>query len=303
MPEQERIQQQNVQEEVVSDTDEPVIRERKKKKERIVDKKATEEFINKFIQKKRIVDEEAAEEFIDKPEQMFEVTEKDIDQAEKVFDIVEGRADATELRILDAFSAFDVPRDTHDFQWQMAIASALELEVPALAVKAGPPIPIKVEIPSVWSQSLDRDAEARRRYNEVKESYDVRVSVKEARSAFRTLAITFLSTRIAGVNLWAAGRWASAELRVPRSIWEKNIVPAPGCQFTVVTKNDGLRVFWSGAYYISKKYFGGPTNPARSVLQSGNYVFGIDGGAYVETVWDDAQVMLPGYNTSLRLTF
>ena len=52
-----------------------------------------------------------------------------------------------------------------------------------------------------------------------------------------------------------------------------------GCQFTVNTNTSGLRVFWSGAYYIVPSFFGAPTTPAFGTLQSGTYVFGVDGGA------------------------
>src|SRR3546814_13319664 len=55
-------------------------------------------------------------------------------------------------------------------------------------------------------------------------------------------------------------------------------IQTPGCNFTVTTNSPGLRVFWSGAYWISPRYFGHPTSPTLSVLQSGTYIFGVAGG-------------------------
>ena len=78
----------------------------------------------------------------------------------------------------------------------------------------------------------------------------------------------------------------------------------PGCNFTVSTNSTGLRVFWSGAYRVSPNYFNHPTTPTVSVLQSGTYVFGVDGGAYGNQIqWDlNAVVTLPG-NPNVHLNY
>ena len=76
------------------------------------------------------------------------------------------------------------------------------------------------------------------------------------------------------------------------------------CRFTVSTNTSGLRVFWSGAYYITTgQYFGAPTTPAIGTLQSGTYVFGVDGGAYTSVQWDKTAICtLPG-QPSVHLNF
>ena len=81
-------------------------------------------------------------------------------------------------------------------------------------------------------------------------------------------------------------------------------IPTPGCNFTVTTNSSGLRVLWSGAYRISGNYFSHPTTPTASVLQSGSYIFGVDGGAYgTNAQWDKkAVVTLPG-RPSMHLNF
>ena len=120
----------------------------------------------------------------------------------------------------------------------------------------------------------------------------------QARTAFSRNAIVFLATRIAALRdeqpvtgRWFGGTFALLPQRVggPR-------VSTPGCNFAVSTNSPGLRVFWSGAYRISPNYFSHPTTPTVGVLQSGTYVFGVDGGAYGNTVqWDTSAVIsLPG---------
>lgn len=78
----------------------------------------------------------------------------------------------------------------------------------------------------------------------------------------------------------------------------------PGCTFSVNAISSGLRVHWSGAYRISGNYFSHPTSPASSVLQSGVYIFGVDGGAYTSPRWDTCtKVTLPGPHTSIMLNY
>ena len=125
------------------------------------------------------------------------------------------------------------------------------------------------------------------------------ISFKEARESFIENATKSLACRIAAVGQSGSNRISQPSvahnLKIPRRI---GAVPksTPGCLFTVTSNSPGLRVFWSGAYYITSHYFGAPTSPATSVLQSGTYIFGVDGGAYGSTVqWDkNAVCSLPG---------
>ena len=126
---------------------------------------------------------------------------------------------------------------------------------------------------------------------------------KEAEQAFVERASESLSHRVATAH--------SLDRDPPALSTTINIPPtdgAPaalitGCQFTVNTKTSGLRVFWSGAYYIAPSYFGAPTTPTVGTLQSGTYVFGVDGGAYMSLQWDKAAVCsLPG-QPSVHLNF
>jgi hypothetical protein len=130
-------------------------------------------------------------------------------------------------------------------------------------------------------------------------SYDnnITMSREEARSTVATRASDFLATRIAALRTFSSQEQKNS---VPSlSILQQTggaIVGTPGCNFSISTNSPGLRVFWSGAYRISPNYFSHPTTPISSVLQSGTYLFGVDGGAYGSVIqWDtSAVVSLPG---------
>lgn len=123
---------------------------------------------------------------------------------------------------------------------------------------------------------------------------------QEARSTFQRRAIDFVATRVAAVRglqnngPWPA--WHRATLLSLRQFVQGSPVATPGCHFTVSTNSSGLRVFWSGAYYVSPNNFNSPTTPTTSVLQAGTYIFGVDGGAYGNTIqWDlNLVASLPG---------
>jgi hypothetical protein len=122
---------------------------------------------------------------------------------------------------------------------------------------------------------------------------------EQAKATFLAGATDFLATRIAAVQEFKrsqSGRWSSASLLNVLQRASGQRVSTPGCQFTISTNSTGLRVFWSGAYRISPNYFSHPTTPILGVLQSGTYVFGVDGGAYGNQIqWDlNALVTLPG---------
>lgn len=132
------------------------------------------------------------------------------------------------------------------------------------------------------------------------------LSHEQARTTFQRRAADFLATRIARLNGLAEemnGPARPAFLSVFRRKGGSKI-STPGCTFSVSSNSPGLRVFWSGGYCISPKFFGSPTSPASSTLQSGTYVFGVDGGAYGSTIqWDtSALVTLPG-NPSVHLNY
>jgi hypothetical protein len=121
----------------------------------------------------------------------------------------------------------------------------------------------------------------------------------DARATFVRRATDFLATRIAAVHEFdcpRSRRWSSiSSLNVFQRAGGPR-VSTPGCHFTVSTDSNGLRVFWSGPYRLSPNYFSHPTTPTIGVLQSGTYVFGVDGGAYGNQLqWDlHAVVTLPG---------
>ncbi|SRR5579864_4980691 len=123
----------------------------------------------------------------------------------------------------------------------------------------------------------------------------------EARETFVRRATEFVATRIAAVrSLRNRGgeqtAWHGLSFLNFRQLLNGRQVTTPGCIFTVSSNSSGLRVFWSGAYYVTPNYFGHPTSPTAGVLQSGTYIFGIDGGAYGNNIqWDLSSVVsLPG---------
>jgi hypothetical protein len=123
---------------------------------------------------------------------------------------------------------------------------------------------------------------------------------KEARATFDRRAIDFVATRVAAVrglrNNEPRQTWHRPTFLSLRQFLQGAPVATPGCHFTVSTNSNGLRVFWSGAYYVTPNNFNSPTTPTTSVLQAGTYVFGVDGGAYGNTIqWDfNLVVSLPG---------
>jgi hypothetical protein len=127
------------------------------------------------------------------------------------------------------------------------------------------------------------------------------INREEAQSIFRRRCIDFVATRIAGLNRLSGN---PGFLHLPQFLGGPP-VPTPGCNFTVTTNSKGLRVFWSGAHYVSPSYFGHPTSPTSSVLQSATYIFGVDGGAYGNNIqWDrNAVISLPGNITQVHLNY
>lgn len=126
------------------------------------------------------------------------------------------------------------------------------------------------------------------------------MSAEQARDTFATRATDFLATRLAAVRDFGRANnraWSAVAFINILQRGGGSVIATPGCHFSVSTNSSGLRVFWSGAYRVSPNYFSHPTTPTVGVLQSGNYVFGVDGGAYGNQVqWDlRAHVSLPGH--------
>jgi hypothetical protein len=123
---------------------------------------------------------------------------------------------------------------------------------------------------------------------------------EEARATFVRRATDFVATRIAAVRGFRNRAPDQAGPRPSvlslRQVLRGRQVATPGCHFTVSSNSSGLRVFWSGAYYVTPNNFNHPTSPTSSVLQSGTYIFGVDGGAYGNNIqWDlNCVVSLPG---------
>jgi hypothetical protein len=145
-----------------------------------------------------------------------------------------------------------------------------------------------------WAHDLFRSL---RRGNNLSDGIQT-MSLDNARSMFAERASVFLATRIAAVRTFSNQNQRQSATS-PLNILQKTggtRVTTPGCNFRISTNSPGLRVFWSGAYRISPNYFSHPTTPATSVLQSGTYVFGVDGGAYGNSIqWDNSAVIsLPG---------
>ncbi|GAA1544810.1 hypothetical protein [Kribbella lupini] len=124
------------------------------------------------------------------------------------------------------------------------------------------------------------------------------VSPETAVRHFRRRLTEFLGIRVEAEQDDRTGRL----MRLPPRRGARPVA-VPGCTFVVTTNSPGLRVFWSGAYFLTGNYFSAPTSPASSTLQSGTYLFGVDGGAYRTLTWDTrAQVTLPG-TPSVHLNF
>lgn len=121
------------------------------------------------------------------------------------------------------------------------------------------------------------------------------ISRQEARSTFIRRAAEFVATRVAAIRGFRNHLWDGPSLNLHQLLSGPRVA-TPGCNFTVSTNSSGLRVFWSGAYYVTPNNFNHPTTPTSSVLQSGTYVFGVDGGAYGNNIhWDlNLVVTLPG---------
>jgi hypothetical protein len=222
--------------------------------------------------------------------------------------------------IESALVVADLQLDAADFAWEIELFDDFGVDAPALRFGDQELVPVALSLfagpnwpfspfpggtPVSWwrrdpfahkwtyryIQSLFEDRERFRTFETM--------STEQARAVFVTRATDFLATRMAAVHEFDSAesrRWSGiAFLNLFQRVGGPQ-VSTPGCNFTVSTNSNGLRVFWSGPYRISPNYFSHPTTPTAGVLQSGTYVFGVDGGAYGNQIqWDlNAVVTLPG---------
>jgi len=222
----------------------------------------------------------------------------------------------------DGITIEDIEGDTDQFIDDLELLAEFGLDVPAIRIgEQGELIPIELrhllEINGVIGIPRGRYLrstplrdflyELRDEMYRAIERSESKIPRSEARATFERLATRFLANRIAGAR----------ELRRSTDHKQNRIsflnlfqrkgggkIAVPGCTFSVSTNTSGLRVLWSGGYVLSPKFFAAPTSPVSSTLQSGTYVFGVDGGAYGGIPqWDiTALVTLPG-NPSIHLNF
>ena len=252
---------------------------------------------------------------------MAEFSENDVQYAEQIVAQLM-RDDEKTLELENDVVVYDLELDAERFSSELELFNAYGSNVPAMRVAGEEFVPVSIRnfYESGYRSSIPFPSNRRPRREWwrdeeffVKDWIDsgrlergvqyegiYAISPGEARVAFTKQAVNFLATRIAAVKSFrergnAERRVKSALLSLRQKVGGVQIT-TPGCHFTVSTNSSGLRVFWSGAYYVSPNYFSHPTSPATSVLQAGTYMFGVDGGAYGSTIqWDTSLVVsLPG---------
>ena len=207
-------------------------------------------------------------------------------------------------------SVVDVERDLIRFRDELEIVSRIGVGFPALRFGDEELVPVSLGLIGRQDRSFGTYPYFQDyRYSEflLRYYYDLlrrdslegfaKITPDQARTSFFRRATNFIATRIAAIRDFDAGKkdgFSKATLNILQRVGGAK-TSAPGCSFSVSANSAGLRVFWSGAYYISGNYFGHPTSPTVSVLQAGSFVFGVDGGAYGNVVqWDTAICTLPG---------
>ena len=212
----------------------------------------------------------------------------------------------------------DVESDANAFSEDLSLLQDFKTDMPAMLV-GDEKVPISLELvfgssvqgPSAWRfgarpwrhhpyfYELARELLRPLRENREFDGF-TSMNRDEARTTFIRRATDFVATRISAIREFrssdASRAWPGVSLLNIRQRVTGARVTTPGCQFTISTNSNGLRVFWSGAYRISPNNFNHPTSPTSSILQSGTYVFGVDGGAYGNNIqWDpNCVVSLPG---------
>ncbi len=249
---------------------------------------------------------------------MAEYSDSDAQYARQIVDqlLSEERA---RLDIDNNLVVYDLQRDAADFSNDLELLEEIGADVPAIQVAGGYLVPMSLSSfagpqwfgypggPSLWSSRWRHHPfhyewvyDLFRSLRKDDSSFDGNntMSREEARSTFTVRATDFLATRVASVRAFSDREQKQSPPPMLNLLQQTGgaRVTTPGCNFSISTNSPGLRVFWSGAYRISPNYFSHPTTPITGVLQSGTYVFGVDGGAYGNEIqWDEnAVVSLPG---------
>lgn len=250
---------------------------------------------------------------------MAEYSQEDGAYAERIVSSLINR-ETEGMELEPGLAVADVEEDANVFLEELAFLQEFDADVPAARV-ADDIVPVSLQVALGnsygWSPFPPFGSKGRpwRRhrffYEEMYDAlqYQLRerrfngfTSMKreEARKTFERRAVDFVATRVAAVrglrNNEPRQAWHRATFLNLRQLLQGSPAATPGCHFTVSTNSSGLRVFWSGAYYVTPNNFNSPTTPTTSVLQSGTYLFGVDGGAYGNTIqWDlNLVVSLPG---------
>ena len=253
---------------------------------------------------------------------MAEYTRQDAEYARRVIDrLMSNESEGLDLRPDLAIS--DVETDVSAFQTELDFLSEIGADVPALVI-GDTKVPVSLGLAMTgradqpfsvppfflksrrWRQSPFLYDWAYDFFRSLRDKRPLEgfamIDRDEARTTFITRATDFVATRFNAVRRFRDdghnSPWRGQGTSM-LNMWQRlggARVGTPGCNFTVSTNSNGLRVFWSGAYYVSPNNFNHPTSPTSSVLQSGTYVFGVDGGAYGSVIqWDSSAVVsLPG---------
>lgn len=248
---------------------------------------------------------------------MAEYSREDVEQAlGLVRQLLDG--DAEDINAPEDVAILDVEEDARTFSDDLALLDEIDADVPALVLGDGEAVPVSLahslglaDRPSPFGPrpSLGRSPRAGRFFRDAIQQMlrEYRATDgmavlprRTARDGFVRRGAEFLATRIAFVRKFREGfgarGWNQGALLSIRQWRTGPRVNTPGCHFVVSTNSHGLRVLWSGAYFVTPNSFAYPTSPASNVLQAGTYIFGVDGGAYGNSAqWDhNAVVSLPG---------
>ncbi len=257
---------------------------------------------------------------------MTAFSEDDIRYARRIVDRLLSGEDRG-LEIDDDVSIYDLQKDVADFSTDLELLEYIGEAVPAMRINGEYLVPISLSVigwPNwtgfsdvpifkgrFWRHNPYFIDMAYEFFRSLRKSHYSKENIEhlnrdEARSTFSERASEFLATRIAAVRIFRNQEPENTNTSALNILQKAGgtRVSTPGCNFSISTNSQGLRVFWSGAYRISSNYFSHPTTPTTSVLQSGTYVFGVDGGAYGNAIqWDNtAVVSLPG-SPSAHLNF
>lgn len=209
----------------------------------------------------------------------------------------------------------DVEDDAFEFAGQLQLMEQLELDMPAYVLENGnldgtadDPTPVPTDLVPISVDHLvdrrlvesDPDQFRKRVLDAYQDAHGidetfVSVPPPVAQEHFQRRLADFLTVRIraSGDSRGATG-WPGALL-----LWlplRRGGAPTtvPGCLFEVTTNTPGLDSHWSGAYWISWNNFG-QTTPAQGMLQSGTYLFSVNGGPYKKKFQKGTStVTLPG---------